>query len=238
MMKDSTLPLRPPRLLIALAVAAALNLAVAAWMTFFYAPVELKMGFVQKIFFFHVPSAWMMMLSTPLMAVGAVGYLITRRDGWDWLGDAAVELSILFGALVLISGPLWGRKAWGVYWVWDVRLTATLVLILTLVACKIVRGYAGPNAKTIAAGLALLSVLNAGFVWVSVDIWRGNHPPKLVGTLEPRMQLTLWVAVAGFHLAYACLLWLRLRAAKLQSALDEAYAAATEAGLDDGGSPC
>lgn len=220
-------------LLSLLCLLAAITLAGASWMVFFYAPAELKMGFVQKIFYFHVPSAWMMMLSTPLMLVGAVGYLITRRDGWDWLSDAAIELSILFGALVLISGPLWGRKAWGVYWVWDVRLTATLVLILTLIACKIARGYAGPNAKMISAGLALLSVLNAGFVWISVDIWRGNHPKKLVFTLEPKMAMTLWVSVLGFHLAYACLLWLRLRNAKLKSRVDALYMAATEAGLDD-----
>ncbi|MEM1025549.1 MAG: cytochrome c biogenesis protein CcsA [Myxococcota bacterium] len=203
-----------------LSVSAAAVLAVGAWMAFFYAAEEAKMGFVQKIFYFHVPSAWMMLLSVPLMAVGAVGYLRTRRPAFDRLADSAVELAILFGALALITGPLWGRKAWGVYWVWDVRLTSSLVLVLTLVACKIVRSYAGPSARQVGAALSLLAVLNAVFVWVSVDIWRGTHPPKLVQTLEPSMKLTFWICVLGFHLAYGSLLWTRLRLARLEDDLE------------------
>ncbi|NJK89959.1 MAG: cytochrome c biogenesis protein CcsA [Myxococcales bacterium] len=207
--------------LVILSLAAAVFLATGAYMAFFYAPSERIMGFIQKIFYFHVPAAWMMLLSVPLMAVGSIGYLITRRNVWDRISDAAVELAILFGVLVLVTGPLWGRKAWGVYWVWDVRLTSSLVLVLTLVACKIVRNYAGPSAKQVAAGLSVLAVLNAVFVWVSVDIWRGTHPPKLVATLEPRMKQTFWLCVLAFHLAYLALLWTRLRFGRLQDTLDE-----------------
>jgi len=210
-----------PIALSALSAGAALVLAVGTWLVFFHAAEEAKMGFVQKIFYFHVPAAWMMLLSVPIMAVGAVGYLGTRRPFWDRLADTAVELSILFGALVLITGPLWGRKAWGVYWVWDVRLTSSLVLVLTLVACKIVRSYAGSQARQVGAALSLLAVLNAVFVWVSVDIWRGTHPPKLVQTLEPSMMQTFWICVLGFHLAYASLMWTRLRTARLQDELNE-----------------
>lgn len=227
-------PRLPSNLLLGLiAGLAALMLIVSTGLVFFYAPYEAKMGFVQKIFYFHVPAAWMMMLSTPLMLVSSILYLFRRKPFWDRLGDAALELSIVFGALVLITGPLWGRKAWGVYWVWDVRLTATLVLILMLIAAKIVRSYAGPNRKTIAAGLSLLSVLNAGFVWVSVDLWRGNHPEKLVATLEPRMKLTLFVAVFAFHLIYIALLWVRLRVSKLEDQAQELERLASEAGLED-----
>jgi heme exporter protein C len=208
--------MKTPPLLVALSVAAAVVLAVASWMVFFYAPEERVMGFVQKIFYFHVPCAWMMLLSAPVMAVGAVAYLATRRPGFDRLADAAVELSILFGALVLITGPLWGRKAWGAYWVWDVRLTSSLVLVMTLVATKIVRAYAGPSARQVAAALSVLAVLNAVFVWKAVDLWKGTHPPKLVQTLVPDMKLTFWVAVLGFHLAYGALLWARLRYGRLR----------------------
>lgn len=226
-------PLRTPPALIALSVVAAALMGLGAWMAFYYAPTEKVMGFVQKIFYFHVPSAWMMLWSAPLMAVGSIAYLITKKERWDRLSDAGVELAILFGALVLISGPLWGRKAWGVYWVWDVRLTSTLVLVLTLVACKIVRAYSGPNAKQVAAGLSILAVLNALFVWVSVDIWRGTHPPKLVQTLEPEMKATFWTCVLAFHLAYGALLWVRLRSGKLRVALDRLHQLSTESGLDD-----
>jgi heme exporter protein C len=222
----------PPGLIL-LSVSAAILLAVGAWMVFFYAPLEKEMGFIQKIFYFHVPSAWIMLLSAPLMAYGSIAYLIQRKDKYDHLSDAGVELAILFGMLVLITGPLWGRKAWGVYWVWDVRLTSSLVMVLTLVACKIVRGYAGPNAKQIAAGLSILAVLNATFVYFSVDLWKGTHPPKLVQTLEPQMKQTFWTCVLAFHLAWGALLWMRLRMARLRTALDRLHMQVTEAGLDD-----
>jgi len=230
---DDSKGMRTPPLLMALAASAAVLIAVGAWMAFFYAPLEKEMGFVQKIFYFHVPTAWIMLNSAPLMAVGSVAYLITKKDKFDRLSDAGVELAILFGVLTVITGPLWGRKAWGVYWVWDVRLTSTLVMILTLIACKIVREFAGPNAKQIAAGLAVLAVLNALFVYFSVDLWKGTHPPKLVQTLEPRMKQTFWTCVLAFHLAWVALLWSRLRLAKLRTGLDRLHMMATEAGIDD-----
>jgi heme exporter protein C len=230
---DNPKGLRTPPMLVALASTAAILMAVATWMVFFYAPLEKEMGFVQKIFYFHVPSAWIMLNSAPLMAVGSIAYLISKKDMFDRLSDAGVELAVVFGVLTLISGPLWGRKAWGVYWVWDVRLTSTLIMVLTLVACKIVRGFAGPNAKQIAAGLAVLAVVNALFVYFAVDLWKGTHPPKLVQTLEPRMKQTFWTCVLAFHLAWGALLWARLRMGKLRTGLDRLHMQATEAGIDD-----
>ncbi len=219
--------------LIVLSVLAVALLFVGASMAFFYAPTEKVMGYVQKIFYFHVPAAWAMLLSAPLLAVGSIAYLATRRDRYDRLADAGVELALLFGAMVLISGPLWGRKAWGVYWVWDVRLTSTLVMVLTLVACKIVRSYAGPQSKTISAGLSALAVVNAIFVWFAVDLWSGTHPPKLVQQLDPRMGQTLWVCVLAFTLTYAALLWARLRLGLLDTAVERLHMKAAEAGVDD-----
>lgn len=227
---------RPPGLptgLLILSVIAVALVFLGAWMAFFYAPTERIMGFVQKIFYFHVPSAWAMLLSTPLLAVGSVAYLITRQDRFDRLADAGVELAILFGFMAIVSGPLWGRKAWGVFWVWDVRLTSTLVMVMTLVACKIVRSYAGPQAKSISAGLSVLAVLNAVFVWYAVDIWSGTHPPKLVQKLDARMGQTLWVCVLAFTVTYAALLWSRLRLGALETAVERLHMKATEAGLDD-----
>lgn len=231
---DDPRGLRVPRMLVALSVAAAVTMAFGAWMAFVYAPTEAQMGFVQKIFYFHVPSAWMMLLSAPLMAVASVGYLINRKDSWDRWSDASVELAVLFGVLVLITGPLWGRKAWGTYWVWDARLTMSLVMVLTLIACKIVRTYAGSNAKQIAAGLAVLSVVNAVFVWKSVEIWQGTHPDQLTvkGKMHPDMYDAFWVCVLAFHLTYAALLWSRLRMGKLRTALDRLHMKAVEVGVE------
>lgn len=206
-----------------LAASAAVLLAVSAYLAFFYAPTERVMGFVQKIFYFHVPAAWMMLWSAPLMAFGSVMYLVTRQEKWDRISDAAVELAVLFGVMTLVTGPLWGRKAWGVYWVWDVRLTSSLVMVMTLLACKIVRSYAGEGARNIAAGLSILAVLNAVFVYVSVNYWRGTHPDHIVrkGGLSPKMRTTFWLAVLGFHLLYAVLLWTRVRLARLEDEADQ-----------------
>ena len=220
--------------LVVVAMLAAVLLAYSLHQIFFFAPVEKIMGLVQKIFYFHVPAAWMMLLSTPLMAVGAIGYLTTRKDRFDDVADAAVELAILFGTLVLITGPLWGRKAWGVYWVWDVRLTSSMVLVLTLVACKIVRGYSGAASKQIAAGLSVLAVLNSIFVYVSVDIWRGTHPEKIVtkGNLAPEMKRVFWISVLAFHFLYAALFWARLRLKKRQNRVAEMRMEAVERGVE------
>lgn len=230
---DEKLELSSGPVLSLLAVVTGLMFVAAAYMIFFHAPTEKVMGFVQKIFYFHVPSAWNMFLGVGVAAVGSVMYLVKRTEKWDRVGDAGVELAILFGAMVLISGPLWGRKAWGAFWVWDVRLTSSLVLVLTLVACKMVRGYAGAEAKKIAAGLAVFAVINSAFVYYSVDIWRGTHPPKLVATLEPAMKQTFWFCTLTYLLSFFVLLTLRLRLGRLQSSLDRLHLRLTESGLDD-----
>lgn len=217
----------------AIAILTGLMFLAAVYMVFFHAPTEKVMGFVQKIFYFHVPSAWNMFLGVAVAAVGSVMYLVKSTPKWDRIGDAGVELAILFGAMVLISGPLWGRKAWGAFWVWDVRLTSSLVLVLTLVACKMVRGYAGAEAKKIAAGLAVFAVINSAFVYYSVDIWRGTHPPKLVATLEPAMKQTFWFSTLTFILAFFVLLALRLRLGRLENAMDRLHLRLTESGIDD-----
>ncbi|MCK6549485.1 cytochrome c biogenesis protein [Myxococcota bacterium] len=224
---------KTPPLLIALTVVAAVMIVAAVWMTFFYAPVERVMGFIQKIFYFHVPAAWNMMMSVVIMAVASVGYLVKKTDAWDRVSDAAVELAMIFGIMVLLSGPLWGRKAWGVYWVWDVRLTSTLILVLTLVAVKIVREYAGPNAKQIAAGLAVFAVLDTVFVYFCVKFWRTTHPPQVTGSLDPAMKQTLYFCALTFVVVYVCMLWARLRMGKLRTGLDRLHMQATEAGFDD-----
>lgn len=225
---------KTPKLLMALTVVCLAMLARGLWMTFYYAPTEKVMGFVQKIFYFHVPAAWVMFLATFVCAVGSIAYLITRKESWDILGDASVELAVLFGTMVLISGPLWGRKAWGAYWVWDVRLTSSLVLVLTLVACKIVRGYAGAASKQIASGLSVFAVVNSVFVYYSVDLWRGTHPPKIVtkGDLAPQMSETLWFCVATFVLMFVALLWTRIRLGKHRSRLDRLHHQAAELGIE------
>src|SRR3954469_17696060 len=140
------------------------------------APVEPTMGIIQKIFYFHAPIAWLLLLSTGVCAAGSVAYLFFSSEGGDRLAHAAAELGVLFGICTLVTGPLWARVAWGVYWTWDARLTSSLLLWLMMVAYLLARRYGGPGAKKLSAALALFAAADAPLVYVSVNVWRTIHP--------------------------------------------------------------
>jgi heme exporter protein C len=176
------------------------------------APLEPVMGFVQKIFYFHVPCATMLFLSTFACATGSVAYLFKGSERGDWLAAAAGELGVVFGACVLVSGPLWGRKAWGVYWQWDARLTSSLLLFLILIAYMLARRYGGPGGRKLAAALALFAAVDVPLVYKSVDIWRTVHPQTtVVPKLDPRMRPAFWSAFLLMTIVWSLLLALRYR---------------------------
>jgi heme exporter protein C len=176
------------------------------------APIEEKMGFVQKIFYFHVPCAIMLFLSTFVCAGGSIAYLFKGSERGDRLALAAAELSVLFGVCVLTSGPLWGRKAWGVWWQWDARLTSSLLLFLMMIAYLLARRYGGPAGRKLAAALGLFAAIDVPLVYKSVDIWRTVHPKTtVVMTLDARMRAAFWSAFALITLVWALLLTVRVR---------------------------
>jgi heme exporter protein C len=184
------------------------------------APLEPVMGFVQKIFYFHVPCATMMFLSTFACAAGSIGYLFKGSERADQLAAAAGELGVLFGACVLVSGPLWGRKAWGVYWQWDARLTSSLLLFLILIGYMLARRYGGPGGRKLSAALALFAAVDVPLVYKSVDIWRTVHPQTtVVPNLDPRMVPAFASSFGLITLVWALLLALRYRLAAAQAAL-------------------
>jgi heme exporter protein C len=199
-----------PGLLIAIALAAVGFLLVPTMI--FSAPVEPVMGFVQKIFYFHVPCAIMLFLSTFVCAAGSIAFLFKGSERGDRLALSAAELSVLYGACVLVSGPLWGRKAWGVWWQWDARLTSSLLLVLMMVAYLIARHYAGPAGRKLAAALALFAAVDVPLVYKSVDFWRTVHPKTtVVPTLDPSMRPAFWSAFALMAVVWGVLLTLRVR---------------------------
>jgi heme exporter protein C len=186
------------------------------------APLEPVMGFVQKIFYFHVPCAIMLFLSTFVCAGGSVAYLFKGSERGDRVALAAGELGVLFGMCVLVSGPLWGRKAWGVYWQWDARLTTSLLLFLTLLAYLLARKYGGPGGKRLAAALGLFAAVNVPLVYKSVDIWRTIHPQTtVVRTLDPGMRPAFWASFTLVALVFGILLALRMRLEKARALLAE-----------------
>jgi heme exporter protein C len=184
------------------------------------APLEPVMGFVQKIFYFHVPCATMLFLSTFTCAGGSIAYLFKGSEAGDRVAASAGELAVLFGICTLVTGPLWGRKAWGVWWQWDARLTSSLLLELVMMAYLLARRYAGPAGRKLSAALALFAAIDVPLVYKSVDIWRTVHPQTtVVPTLDPRMRAAFWSAFALILVVWSLLLALRMRLERARAEL-------------------
>jgi heme exporter protein C len=187
------------------------------------APAESSMGLVQKIFYFHAPCAWLLLMSTMVCAAGSVAYLFRRSEGGDRLALAAAELGVVFGACALVSGPLWARVAWGVFWAWDARLTSSLLLWLMLLAYLLARRYGGVVAKKLCAALALFAAADAPLVYVSVDVWRSIHPTTNVVPHLPRPMMGVFLlSLLTFCALWTVLLIVRMRLEQVERAVEAA----------------
>ena len=190
------------------------------------APYESTMGLIQKIMYFHVPSWIAMYAGIAVCGFASAIYLFQQKPAADWYAVSAAEITVLFGLVGLATGPLWARKAWGVWWEWDVRLTSALLLELVFVAYLLVRKYGGPGSEKLAAATALFGFAVAPFVYKSVDIWRTVHPKtSVVPTLPKVMAGPLALSALAFLLLFVVLLILRARLAQRQAALDQLYLA-------------
>jgi len=188
------------------------------------APFESTMGLVQKIFYYHMPSAWMFLLGAILCGVASARYLANGDPRHDRMARAAAELTVLFGLITLVTGPLWARKAWGTWWVWDARVTSSLVGWMIAWAYLILRRYGGPGSEKLAAGLALFGMANVPFIYISVNFWRTIHPATtVVPKLPVSMGLPLWFCVIAFALLFTLLLRLRIRVEEQHARLDAMY---------------
>ena len=220
---------------ILIAVTAGLML-ITLYSIFIVAPVERQMGIVQKMFYFHVPSAYCMYLGFTVCAVASAIYLAKRDDRWDAVAVAAAEVGSLFTVIVLVTGPLWARKAWGTFWTWDPRLTTTLLAGMIYFAYVVLRsfGAAGEVEKRFAAGLAIFGLLDLPIIHYSVQRWRGTHPTVITGKgggLHPDMYPPLILSFVLFTLLASVLIWQRARAERLQQQLHALESQAAEAGL-------
>jgi heme exporter protein C len=211
---------------------AALAAAVAAMALPFRiaaTPIEPVMGPIQKIFYFHVPSCWMLLLSTLTAGIASLWVLFKNSDRADRVALAAGEIGVLFGTCGLVTGPLWGKVAWGKYWTWDARQTSTLLLFLVLLAYLIARTYGGPGAKKLAAALALFATANVPLVYLSPTLWRTLHPDaRVVPTLASALRPALYLSALFFLWLWLILLTLRLRLATLHAAIED-----LQRGLDE-----
>lgn len=185
-------------------------------------PTEEKMGVVQRIFYFHVPSAFAGFLGVGLCALFSALYLYTRDRRMDRVAHASAELGVLFFTIVLITGPIWARPVWGVWWTGEVRLTSTLVLWLIYAGYLILRqSVENPEqGARFGAVIALIGALDVPIIYYSVEWWRGLHPKVLKVSggqgLDPAMAKTLALCTVAFILLFLFLLLQRVRLGRLR----------------------
>jgi heme exporter protein C len=207
-------------------LAVALVMFAAAPYVIDTAPYESSMGLVQRIFYFHLPAALTMMLSAVVCGVASAVYLGTRRPSVDRVAVAAAELAVVFGLIVLVTGPLWARKAWGIWWDWDARLTSTLVMWMVFVSYLLLRRFAGAGSEVLAAAVGFFGMMLVPFIYWSVNYWRTLHPrTSVLPTLPaPMLGPVLW-CLAAFLVLYGALLVIRVHLEASRSRLDELYLA-------------
>lgn len=207
-------------------------IVAAQFLIFVYVPTERTMGVVQRIFYFHVPLAWNAFLAFAVVFVCSILYLRRRDVKWDRIAHASAEISLLFTTLVLITGTIWDKPAWGTWWTWDPRLTATLILWFIYVAYHLVRAYATEESQgaRYAAVIGIIGFLDVPIVALAIVLWQTQHPSPLIfeGGLTGSMLLTLIVCIIAFTLLYVSLLILRTslrqgadEVKKLKQSMDE-----------------
>ena len=224
---------------------AAVTVALMVWgfyQAIYVAPVDAMQGEIFRVIFYHVPSAAVAFLFFAISLAGSVGYLSFRRshpdraqaaDAWALAG---AEVGVVFCTVVLLTGPLWGRRAWGIWWTWDARLTTTLVLWLIYVSYLLLRRFAaGPQMQTLAAVLGIFGALDVPIVYMSNRWWRTQHPAPVFGGgegsgMDPSMKAVLYWNMLAWLAWGLLILALRyqverqqkkIAAAEAQAALDE-----------------
>jgi heme exporter protein C len=194
------------------------------------APTEATMGPVQRVFYYHVPCAWVMFLAIPANFVASLVYLFKRNAALDAFAVSTAEVGVVFCTIVLLTGPIWGKPVWGIWWTWDARLTSTLVLWLIYVSYLMLRRFSigGPN-PVLAASLAIFGCVDALFVWFAIRWFRTQHPQPVFGGgpnsgIDPRMLHAFFVNMAAFTCLGILLVWLRYTLERVKQRVEEAHA--------------
>ena len=193
-------------------------MAKALHAIFLEVPMEVTMGAVQRIFYFHLPSAAVAFLAFAVSAGASVAYLVSRKLKWDRWAVSAAEIGVVFCSVVLVTGPIWAKPVWGIWWTWDARLTSTFVLWLIYVSYLVLRGFQEEPARraTISAVLSILGFLDVPLVYMANRWWRTQHPqPVIAGGsdsgLDPQMWLGLLQAFGALLLLFVFLMYQRLQ---------------------------
>ena len=204
-------------------------IAAALIAVYFYVPTERTEGVVQRIMYIHIPSAWISFFAFFVVFACSILYLWKKDREWDIYAHASAEIGVLFCSLVLITGPIWAKPIWGAWWVWDARLTSTLVLWLIYVAYLMLRAQTeeGSMRAKYAAVVGIVGFLDIPLIHFSVLWWETFHPkPKMITTeglgagMELSMAVTLMISLAAFTLVYFLLMGQRVRIEKMKDEID------------------
>ena len=209
-----------------LPVATLIAMAFALWMMFAWVPTDINQGVVQRILYIHVPSAWVSMVAIVGVAVASVLYLITKREAWDRVAVSMAEVGVMFGAVMLISGMVWAKPVWEVWWTGEAKLTTALILFFIYVAYLMFRAYfpAGDQRMRLSAIIAIIGAIDTPIIYYASNLWQEAHPPLVVGPVAEeenlvaaQIGLTLLVSVIAFTFLFFSLLTARLGLAKMES---------------------
>jgi len=210
------------------ALLTAILLSYALYEALVAAPTEQTMGNVQRIFYYHVPSAWTTFLLFTVNLVASLWYLISRSSKADAIAIVTAEVGVVFCTVVLVTGPLWARPVWGIWWTWDVRLTSTLVLWLIYISYLMLRRFStSGQTPVLAAALAIFGALDIPLVYFSIWIFRTQHPQPVIGgggSIDSRMWHVLLINWLAFLCFAALICWSRYRLEILQRELEETQA--------------
>jgi heme exporter protein C len=204
----------------------------ALGMVFLYAPLEVTMNYVQKIFYFHTANAWVGMLGFLTAAVAGIIYLVNHDLKWDVIEVAAIEISLVFFLIAILSGSIWARPSWGTYWTWEPRLTTAAILEMVYIACLLLRqGIDDPDRRArFSAVYTLIGSISVPITFLSIRLFRTIHP-VLIGSgsasaqgsfdMTPRMLVTLFFTLGTFSVIFVTLFWHRIRLGQLSQLVDQ-----------------
>jgi heme exporter protein C len=221
-----------PRILQILNIVSIVLLVVAAWMVFFYAPLEVTMGAVQRVFYFHVATAWVGMLGFIFAAVIAAIYLKTKDMKWDIIGLAAVEISLVFFFITLVLGSIWARPIWNAWWTWEPRLTTAVILEMIYLAYLLLReGIEDPERRArFGAVYTLFGAISVPITFFSIRYLRTIHPIVVGGAndvatgtfhMESQMLQTMLFAILTFSVIFVTLFWHRIRLGQFAEKIEQ-----------------
>jgi heme exporter protein C len=193
---------------ILLGLSTALMLA-ALYMVFIFVPSDAETGVIQRIFYFHVPLAWIAFLAFFFVFGYSIMYLWKRDRKWDILASSSAEVGLVFTTLFLLTGSIWARPVWGVWWTWDSRLTSSLILWLIYLAYFIIRSYISEEERRarFAAIVGIIGFIDVPIIAMAITLWRTQHPGPVIfeGGLVTEMIWTLFVSIAAFTTLYVML---------------------------------